>query len=327
MEDQYSREINYLRISITDRCNLRCVYCMPEEGIELKASEDILSFEEILNIVKAAVPLGIKKIRITGGEPLVRLGLTDFIRSLKAIPEIDDIALTTNATLLAKKAQELKEAGLNRVNISLDTLKEDRFKHITRSGNLKDVWLGIEAAFAVGLSPIKINMVVMKGFNDDEIPDFVQLAKVYPLHVRFIELMPIGVSDDWSKGKHMSAQEIITAIEDAQGTMVVTKEVIGNGPANYFQLAGAKGTIGFISALSNHFCGTCNRIRLTSEGCLRRCLHDASEVDLKKSLRAGAAREELTEIIAESIRNKPFQHRMVDEGWKNNTRVMSQIGG
>jgi GTP 3',8-cyclase len=327
MEDKYSREINYLRISITDRCNLRCVYCMPEEGIELKASEDILSFEEILNIVKAAVPLGIKKIRITGGEPLVRLGLTDFIKSLKAIPEIDDIALTTNATLLAKKALELKEAGLNRVNISLDTLKEDRFKHITRSGNLKDVWSGIEAAFAVGLSPVKINMVVMKGFNDDEIPDFVQLAKVYPLHVRFIELMPIGVSDDWSKGKHMSAREIITAIEEAQGTMVVTKEVIGNGPANYFQLAGAKGTIGFISALSNHFCGTCNRVRLTSEGCLRTCLHDATEIDLKKPLRGGAKPQELTEIIAESIREKPLQHRMIDEGWKNNTRVMSQIGG
>lgn len=327
MEDQYSREINYLRISITDRCNLRCVYCMPENGVELKSCEEILSFEEILELVKAAVPVGIKKIRITGGEPMVRKGLVEFIYSLAAIPEIDDIALTTNGTLLTKKAKELKDAGLTRVNISLDTLKADRFKKITRGGNIRDVWSGINAALTEGLSPVKINMVAMKGFNDDEIPDFVNLVMEQPLHVRFIELMPIGTSDNWALGKHMSSGEILEAIEKARGKLIVTKEVIGNGPANYFQLAGAKGTIGFISALSNHFCGTCNRIRLTSEGFLRRCLHDASEVNLRESLRKGASRDDLTEIIKETIRNKPFKHSMVDEGWKNNTRVMSQIGG
>lgn len=327
MEDQYSREINYLRISITDRCNLRCIYCMPEGGVDLTASEGILSFEEIIELVKASLPVGIKKIRITGGEPLVRKGLTEFVRALSDIPDIDDIALTTNGTLLAQKAAELKAAGLTRVNISLDTLKKDRFHQITRGGNISDVWAGINAAFAEGLAPVKINMVAMKGFNDDEIPDFVKLVVDYPLHVRFIELMPIGESDNWAKGRHMSSREILEKIEKAQGSLYITKEVIGNGPANYFQLAGAKGTIGFISALSNHFCGTCNRIRLTSEGFLRRCLHDNNEINLKEFLRKGASREEITNLIKETIRNKPFKHSMASDGWKNNTRVMSQIGG
>lgn len=326
MQDKFLREINYLRISITDRCNLRCLYCMPEEGVQLTACEDILRFEEFLKIVEGAVKVGIKKIRLTGGEPLVRLGLIDFIKELNRIPEIDDIALTTNGILLPKYAKSLKEAGLNRVNISLDTLNPERFKKITRVGNIKDVWAGIKSAFEVGLNPVKINTVVIKGQNDDELLEFANLTKEYPLHIRFIELMPIGTSDGRLQEGHLSINDMKKAIEPA-GELVPIKKIEGNGPAKYYQIQGAEGTIGFISAISEHFCGNCNRLRLTSEGQLRPCLHGSKEIDLRGPLRRGATTEEIAQLIKQGISIKPDRHTMVDTGWNDNKRIMSQIGG
>ncbi len=326
MQDTFNREINYLRISVTDRCNLRCVYCMPEEGIDLTSSANILKFEEILKIVKAAVQLGIRKVRLTGGEPLVRKGLVNFIDELNQIPEIDDIALTTNGILLPKYAEDLKKAGLNRVNISLDTLKNERFRAITRVGNLEEVWQGIKTALATGFNPVKINTVVIKGRNADEIVDFAKLTMELPLHVRFIELMPIGVSDVKLKEAHMPIAEMKENL-NILGKFEPIKRLDGNGPAKYYQFPGAQGTIGFISAISNHFCDSCNRLRLTSEGQLRPCLHCAKEIDLRSPLRNGASTEDLIELIEQGIKTKPNRHTMADEGWKDNKRTMSQIGG
>ena len=326
MQDTFNREINYLRISVTDRCNMRCVYCMPEGGIDLTSSDNILKFEEILEIVKAAVHLGIRKVRLTGGEPLVRTGLVNFINELNQIPEIDDIALTTNGVLLPKYAESLKKAGLNRVNISLDTLKKDKFREITRIGNLEEVWLGIKTALATGFAPVKINTVVIKGRNADEIVDFAKLTMDLPLHVRYIELMPIGVSDVQLKEAHMPISEMKERL-NVLGKFEPIKRLDGNGPAKYYQFPGAQGTIGFISAISSHFCDTCNRLRLTSEGQLRPCLHSCKEIDLKTPLRKGASREDLIELIAEGIKVKPDRHTMASEGWKDNKRIMSQIGG
>ncbi|MDA8234239.1 MAG: GTP 3',8-cyclase MoaA [Clostridia bacterium] len=324
MQDLFQREINYLRISITDRCNLRCIYCMPQEGVPLTNS--ILRFEEFEKIVRSAVGIGIRKVRLTGGEPLVRKGVIEFISRLAAIPEIDDLALTTNGILLADKAKALKEAGLTRVNLSLDTLRGDRFAEITRGGKLAEVLLGIKEAFVVGLEPVKVNMVVMKGFNDDEVLDFAGMTREFPIHIRFIELMPIGESDNWCKDRHIPVKEIKKML-DPLGKLERAKIGAGNGPARYFRLPGAPGTIGFISAISSHFCDSCNRLRLTSEGQLRLCLHSKTEVDLKTPLRQGASEEELAHIIAEAIKDKPRKHTMADEGWADNQRMMSQIGG
>ncbi|MHB8170154.1 MAG: GTP 3',8-cyclase MoaA [Thermincolia bacterium] len=326
MQDLFQREINYLRLSITDRCNLRCIYCMPQEGVALSHHEDILRFEELERIVRSAVRIGIRKVRLTGGEPLVRKGLVEFISRLAAIPEIDDLALTTNGMLLAGQAKALKEAGLNRVNLSLDTLRGDRFVEITRGGKLADVLLGIKEALAVGLEPVKANMVVMKGFNDDEVLDFARMTQEFPIHIRFVELMPVGESDNWCKDRHIPVKEIKKML-DPMGKMERAKVGAGNGPAKYFRIPGAPGTIGFISAISSHFCDSCNRLRVTSEGKLRLCLHSKSEVDLKGPLRQGASEEELAQIMAEAVKDKPKRHTMADEGWADNPRMMSQIGG
>ena len=326
MKDTFKREINYLRVSVTDRCNLRCLYCMPESGIKQVNSQEILSFEEFLKIIKCSAEMGIKKIRITGGEPLVRLGLVDFIKSLRQIEGLDDIALTTNGILLTQYAKSLKEAGLNRVNISLDTLKPDRFKEITRLGNLEEVFKGIDAALEHGLEPVKLNMVVMKGFNEDEILDFARLTVDRPLHVRYIELMPIGESDQWAGWRRMDISEIKEELRKVGKLVPLKKKMDGSGPAKYYSLPGAKGTIGFISAMSSHFCGECNRLRLTAEGNLRPCLHSKVEYDLKSLLRSGASDEEITRRIEEVVLAKPNRHSM-EEGWKDNERIMSQIGG
>lgn len=300
---------------------------MPEEGIALKPPKEILSLEELYTLVQAGVATGIRKVRITGGEPLVRKGVVDFISQIKSIPEIDDIAITTNGILLGPMAKELKSAGLSRVNISMDTLRVDRFKQITRKGNLSDVWMGIKAAMAEGLQPIKINTVVIRGFNDDEIADFARLTQEFPLHVRFIELMPIGESNDWAKNKYVPIQEIMDKLAQL-GPMEPAQISKGAGPAKYFKLgSNAPGTIGFISALSNHFCGTCNRLRLTAEGKLRPCLQSDYEVDLRAPLRNGASVAELAEIFGQTIGVKPEAHTMLDEGWIDQNRIMSQIGG
>jgi len=325
-KDNYLRSIDYLRVSITDKCNFRCVYCMPEEGIQLKNHHEILRLEEFLRIIKVAAGLGVKKIRLTGGEPLVRKGVVDFISKIKEIPGIEDIALTTNGALLADMAGALKKAGLNRINISLDTLVEEKFTQITRVGSLATVMKGIEKALAVGFEPVKLNVVVIAGFNFDEVLNFVALTKDKPLHVRFIELMPIGETDEWDKKKYISAGEILDIVKQ-EYQVVNSTGIKGAGPAKYMSIPGHLGSIGFITAMSNHFCNQCNRMRLTSEGKLRPCLHGDQELDLKALLRSNCSDQQLAKVIVKAIKEKPLQHRLKEKELSPREKMMFQIGG
>ncbi|NLK51015.1 MAG: GTP 3',8-cyclase MoaA [Syntrophomonadaceae bacterium] len=325
MQDVFCRNIDYLRISITDKCNLRCVYCMPEEGIKLKPHREILRFEEILRLVKVASGLGIKRVRLTGGEPLVRRGVENFVRKLIQIPGIEDVAMTTNGILLTSLGPALKRAGLKRVNVSLDTLQSKKFRKITRVGDLHQVWEGIETALDIGLHPVKLNMVVMRGYNDDEILDFVKLVYLYPLHVRFIECMPIGEADGWAQ-KQLVSQEEIKARVAEHYPLEPCDSILGSGPAQYYRLSGALGSVGFISPITAHFCPTCNRLRLTADGRLRPCLNSQWEIDVKSPLRAGATDAELRDIFLEAALRKPRRHNMSEAVW-NQPRMMYQIGG
>jgi cyclic pyranopterin phosphate synthase len=324
LSDSFQRPINYLRISVTDRCNLRCVYCMPEEGVALMSHYDILSYEEIFTIVKAAAELGINKVRLTGGEPLVRAGLEDLVRLLAGIEAINDISLTTNGILLARYAAGLKDAGLMRVNVSLDTLQPEKFRRITRRGRLEDTLAGIAAARSVGLNPVKINMVVMAGVNDDEIQDFARKTVDDGWHVRFIELMPTS-GNEFLASKLVPAEEIRKRLEPL-GRLEPWRTDVGNGPAKYFRLPGASGTIGFITPVTEHFCYQCNRLRLTADGKLRPCLLNEDEIDLREPLRGGASDAELKGLIEKAIVGKPRGHHLAD-GAKHEGRPFSQVGG
>ena len=281
--DSFGRRINYLRISVTDRCNLHCIYCMPPEGIPLIPHSEILSYEEISTVARVAARLGVNKVRLTGGEPLVRANLPKLIEMLSQIGGIDEVSLTTNGTLLKKYAFELKQAGLKRVNISLDTLKADRFQYITRLGKLKDVLEGIEAARDAGFNPIKINTLVMRGINDDEVLDFANMTYKECWHVRFIELMPFASVADF-----VPLDEIRQRIMSL-GSLEPCLPITGNGPARYYRLSGAKGTIGFISPITEPFCSSCNRMRLTSNGQLCPCLLSDDGIDLKGPLRSNVS--------------------------------------
>ena len=325
LSDSFQRPINYLRISVTDRCNLRCIYCMPAEGVRLMSHEDILTYEEIYTIAQAAAELGIKKVRLTGGEPLVRLELAQLIKMVAQIEAIDDISLTTNGTLLARHAAELKQSGLGRVNISLDTLKPDRFKSITRSSfNIGDVLEGIDVARSVGLNPVKLNVVVMSGVNDDELIDFATKSIEEDLHVRFIEFMPLnGMST--TALYFVSASEMRRRLE-LLGELEPCLPSIGNGPAKYFRFPRAKGTVGFITPVSEHFCIHCNRLRLTADGKLRPCLLAEDEIDLKQPLRNGVSSAELKQLIERAVVNKPLRHYLA-EGYVPKDRPFSQVGG
>lgn len=326
VEDRYKREINYLRVSVTDRCNLRCRYCMPSGGVPLIPRREILSMEEITRVVRAATRVGVKKVRLTGGEPLVRRGITGLVRSIAAMPEIDDLALTTNGILLAEKAGELKEAGLNRVNVSLDTLQPGRYRYITRGGEINAVWRGVEKALELGLNPVKLNVVVIRGFNDDEIIDLARLSVERPLHVRFIELMPFGSAAPLTGGSHISSDEVKRQIEEKMGRLQEVRKLAGSGPARYYRVPGAAGTIGFISAVSDHFCGRCNRLRLTATGALRPCLFRDREIDVKGPLRRGAGLDELAALVVRAIQDKPGGHGL-NEGQSVCGKSMSRIGG
>jgi cyclic pyranopterin phosphate synthase len=333
--DSCHRPINYLRISVTDRCNLRCVYCMPESGIDLLPHSEILSYEEIVTIARAAAKLGISKVRLTGGEPLVRANLSELVVKLAAIPEIDDISLTTNGILLKNFARELKQAGLKRVNVSLDSLDADKFERITRFHKLDDVLQGISAAKENELTPVKINVVVMRGINDDEITDFAGLTVTDGWHVRFIELMPFAMDNppechskdvvEQSDRQYMSIEEVKERISTL-GPLQPSSTIAGNGPAKYYTLPGANGTIGFISPVSEHFCFNCNRIRLTADGKIRPCLLSEKEFDIRPLLRDGITEEELSRAITEAIMAKPRQHRLAS-GSRPKGRSMSQLGG
>jgi len=317
--DGFQRGISYLRISVTDRCNLRCIYCMPPEGVELVSHNDILSFEEILLAVRAAVSLGIDKIRITGGEPLVRSSIVQLVSMIAAVEGVKDISMTTNGILLAKFAEQLADAGLNRVNISLDTLKYERFKEITRVGTLADTLKGLEAAKAAGLAPVKINMVPMRGINDDEVIDFARMTLTSGWHVRFIELMPLNRQAGFVPS-HILQRQI-----ESLGPLEPFFGITGNGAARYFSLPGASGTIGFISPVSEPFCEGCNRLRLSAAGMVFPCLFSADGIDIRTPIREGANAEAVKQLLAAAIAAKPMKHNLAGGGPVD--KKMSSIGG
>lgn len=317
MKDNYARSITYLRVSVTDLCNLRCRYCMPECGVDKREHGDILRFEEIQEIVAAAAELGVRKVRITGGEPLVRPGLPELCRRLSRIPGVEELDLTTNGLLLERDAQALKEAGVCRVNISLDTLKPDRFSEMTRGGDLNQVFRGIEAARRVGLTPIKLNTVLIGGFNDDEISDLVELTQNQDLEVRFIELMPLGPGADFPPQAFLSCDTVLERVPELRPLEQTC------GVARLYQLPEARGRVGLISPVSHDFCHCCDRVRLTSDGKLKPCLHSDKEFSLR-----GLRGAELRETLAEAIRSKPQSHQPLEPGHPTaGGRPMNRIGG
>ncbi len=325
--DSFNRRINYLRISLTDRCNLRCIYCMPEQGVPKLIHDDILTFEELERVARLSVGLGIEKIRLTGGEPLVRKNMVDLIKSLGEIPGIQDISLTTNGILLAENARSLWEAGVKRINISLDTLNPKRFAEITRFDFFNQVWEGIQEAERIGFSPIKINVVALKGINDDEILAFGRLSFEKPYHIRFIEFMPVGPENGWSAEKFLSTEDIINQLE-VLGPLSPVNGQGFDGPAKRMAFEGAKGEIGLISPISEHFCPACNRLRLTAEGRLRACIFSDDETDLRTPLRNGASDRELESVIRAAITRKPKEHPLqMNPLPRKCQRQMSKIGG
>ena len=320
MQDRYGRTIEYMRISITDRCNMRCRYCMPH-GIDKVPMDRILSYEDILRIAEAAVSLGITKFKVTGGEPLVRLGCPDLVKSLKEIEGTEQVTLTTNGMVLAEYMDELVAAGIDAVNISLDTMDEDKFRYITKCGDLQKVMSGIDAAIASGVKT-KINCVPQIGLNEDEIGDFARFAFERGIDVRFIELMPVGPADP-SKG--MSNDDILKKLREMYPELEVDDSIHGNGPAVYYHIPGAEGSIGLISAMHRIFCSSCNRLRLTSQGLLRPCLCYEESIDLKPALNGTI--EDIKEKIIEAIEMKPEQHCFTDDSGNTDKKPMSQIGG
>ncbi len=329
LKDGHGRRHDYLRISVTDRCNLRCVYCMGEEGIEQTSHENILSYEEILKVVTAGAELGISKIRITGGEPLARKDLVSLIGKISSVPGITDLAMTTNGTLLPRYAEALKKAGLDRVNISLDTLQADKYQKITRCGKLEDTMRGIEYALQYGLEPVKINTVLMKGINDDEVIDFLQLAREKPLHIRFIEYMQIGDHDRGYSSHYLPLSFVENAAKKAGLPLTPVPLPGGAGPAESYSIPGGKGTIGLIHPISKHFCDSCNRLRLTAEGSLKACLYWQDEKPVRPVLDDKSA---LQKLFREVLGGKPIEHQMAADGncgsiTPGTMRGMSKTGG
>ena len=323
MKDRFGREIDYLRVSVTDNCNLRCVYCMDEKDNKFLKKDEKLTDDEIYRVVKESAKLGIKKIRITGGEPLVRPGVVDLIGKINSIDGIEEIYLTTNGILLADRLDELVKNGLKGVNISLDSLKEDRFNKLTRLGHVDNVLAAIDKAISLGIK-VKLNTVIVNDINKDEIMDFVNLTKEKEIDVRFIELMPIGIAINY---KGVANEEVLNIIRRKASDF---EEVVRNqsgGPATYIRLNGAKGKVGFISAMSNCFCEDCNRIRLTPEGFLKQCLHFDYGVDLKSILREGVNDEKLKEVIYNNIYDKPEKHLFLEDSEHKELKFMNQIGG
>ena len=326
LTDAFRRPITYLRISVTDRCNLRCVYCMPEAGLEWIPKAEILTFEEIERVVRAAAPLGVRSIRLTGGEPLVRRDLPDLVARLAAIEGVEDISLSTNGLLLADLAADLRAAGLRRVNISLDTLRADRFTAIARRPGLDRVLAGIDAALAAGLAPLKINCVVMRGQNDDELADFAAFTRERAVYVRFIEVMPVIENADLQREAYLPSGELLDRIARA-GDLLPVAGPGGNGPARYYAFAGAPGAIGVISPLSHDYCETCNRVRLSADGQLKLCLFGDTGIDLRTPLRRGASAADLGDIFASAMAIKPERHHL-DLGIPASAmRALSEIGG
>lgn len=323
MKDIHGREIDYLRISITDRCNLRCVYCMPKDGIQHIPHTEILTYDEIVRICRSMTRLGIRKIKLTGGEPLVRKDCACLVHMLKELPGIEKVTLTTNGTLLSEQMTELAKAGIDAINISLDTLDPEQFAQITRRQNLENVLEGLKIALAYPQINLKINCVP---FNQTQnLLEVASLARKHPIHVRFIEMMPIGYGKEHA---FLEEDSIIALLEDAYGPLKPVHEKYGNGPSHYYEIEGFQGKIGFISAMTHKFCHQCNRVRLTADGFLKACLQYQTGTDLKHLLRSNCTDETLLETISQVIKNKPVSHHFQDEKTKTDeVRAMSQIGG
>lgn len=327
MKDRHGREIDYLRISITDRCNLRCTYCMPGDGIvQQLRHEELLTYEEILRLVHCFAALGIRKIKLTGGEPLVRLGCTDLVRRIKGVPGIEQVTITTNGVLLADMAEELIAAGVDGINVSLDTVEREIFAQITRRDQFTQVMAGLEKVKQLQFKNLKINCVPIVQFNQEEIVKLAGQARDYPLAVRFIELMPIGLASTYTA---ISKQEILELLTAAFGPMTVYTGKLGNGPAEYYSLQGFQGKVGFIGAIHNKFCGQCNRVRLTSNGFLKLCLNQNKGTELRPLLRSGCSDEALTAVIRDTILQKPLEHHFYETEYAADTdsRQMFQVGG
>jgi len=320
VHDQFGRRIEYLRISVTDRCNFRCLYCMPVEGLQWLPKSEILSYEEITEVVRQLAPLGLTRLRLTGGEPTIRPDLPVLIRSLRAIPEISDLALSTNGIKLPELASSFRTAGLDRVNMSADSLRPDRITAIARRNIGFDPIASALAAERAGLDPIKLNVVVMRGINDDEIEDFAALTVDHPWHVRFIELMPVGDMRELTWDHVVPSDEIIGRI----GNLIPTRgPARGNGPAAYYSLPGARGTIGVITPMTHTYCAACNRVRLTADGRLRTCLFGDHEVNLRDPLRRG---ESLVPYVLQALAEKPEAHGLL-QMQVGGLRALSQVGG
>jgi GTP 3',8-cyclase len=324
MYDSYGRHLHYLRVSLTDACNLRCVYCMPEE-ITFRPPASLLQDDEVITLVRVAASLGADKIRLTGGEPTVRRGVVDLVRAIRAIPGIQRVTMTTNGLRLVELAQPLAAAGLDQVNVSIDSLDVEKFRQITRRGNLDDVWRGIAAAEAAGLD-LKLNCVVTRDFNDDQVVELARLTLTNAWQVRFIELMPLGSVADFQQSQVVSSAETRARIEAALGPLTLVPGHNGHDSARPYRLASALGQIGFISSVTEPFCQGCNRLRLTADGRLRLCLLRDDEVDLLAPLRAGADFETLRRIMAEAAYRKPWGHRLEEHDIAK-SREMSQLGG
>ncbi|HIA74079.1 MAG TPA: GTP 3',8-cyclase MoaA [Gemmatimonadetes bacterium] len=326
MIDQFGRRVEYLRVSVTDKCNLRCIYCMPLEGLTWLKRDELLDYEEIETVIRTMAGMGLRRVRITGGEPLIRRDLPDLIRKISAIREIEDLSLSTNAVLLADQAQELKDAGIQRLNISLDSLQQERVDEIARRpGSFHKIFEGLEAAERVGFTPIKVNVVLIRDRNDDEIEDFARITKERPWHVRFIEVMPTGSNLDLSANSFVSCQEALRRVR-AMDKLEPVDGPFGNGPADYYRFPGAPGTVGVITPMSHNYCHRCNRMRLTAAGQLRPCLFGEIETNLRDPLRAG---QDLRPLIEETLQIKPERHYLVqgsDVG-SGGLVALSQTGG
>ena len=324
--DPYNRRITYLRVAVTDRCNLRCIYCTPVKDLKLLDHTDILSYEEILKVIRVATEVGIKKVRLTGGEPLIRRNFVHLVESACRIPRIEDISITTNGVFLKDMAGALFEGGVRRINVSLDTLNPLKYTKITRRECFDAVWQGLQVAEAIGFSPIKVNVVVMRGINDNELLRFADLSVRRPYHIRFIEYMPIGRDSDWTPEKYISSDEIRSKLKTF-GPLYNIPRSINDGPAERYRFESAEGEIGFISALSHHFCPSCNRLRLTADGNLRPCLFADDEVDIKTPLRNGCSQDDLRGLFQQAIARKPRRHHAEALEKGECLRLMSTIGG
>ncbi len=323
--DRYGRHLNYLRISLTDHCNLRCLYCMPEEMV-FRPSAELMQDDEILAMVSLFVSLGFDKIRLTGGEPTIRANVVNLVQQIADVSGVNTITMTTNGVLLSRLAKSLAEAGLQRVNISLDTLNPEKFQTLTRWGSLEDVWAGIQAAEEAGLTPIKINSVVVRGYNESDMVDLARLTLEHPWQVRFIEMMPFGGNDEFQVGQLVSASEMYEYINSALGPLQIDNDGELDGEAQIYRLPHALGDVGFISSVSTPFCHSCTRARLTADGHLRLCLLRETEVDLLTPLRQGASIGQLRELVLNGLWQKPWGHGLAD-GVIPRNREMSQIGG